>query len=226
MSKGSGMIKPNMATMLAYIATDALVDTELLHVALRQVCEKSFNRITVDSDTSTNDSVVLIATGASGVVVDEGNFDQFVTHLQSVFVELAQAIIRDGEGASKFVSVIVDGALDQNEALRTAFTVAESPLVKTALFASDPNWGRILAAVGRAGIDQLEIDQVQIWLNSVLIVDAGARAPSYTEELGQQAMAEDDIEIKISLNRGAAEDTVWTTDFSYDYVRINAEYRT
>ena len=226
MSKGSGMIKPNMATMLAYIATDALVDAELLHVALRQVCEKSFNRITVDSDTSTNDSVVLIATGASGVVVDEGNFDQFVTHLQSVFVELAQAIIRDGEGASKFVSVIVDGALDQNEALRTAFTVAESPLVKTALFASDPNWGRILAAVGRAGIDQLEIDQVQIWLNSVLIVDAGARAPSYTEELGQQAMAEDDIEIKISLNRGAAEDTVWTTDFSYDYVRINAEYRT
>ena len=226
MSKGSGMIKPNMATMLAYIATDALVDAELLHVALRQVCEKSFNRITVDSDTSTNDSVVLIATGASGVVVDEGNFDQFVTHLQSVFVELAQAIIRDGEGASKFVSVIVDGALDQNEALRTAFTVAESPLVKTALFASDPNWGRILAAVGRAGIDQLEIDQVQIWLNSVLIVDAGARAPSYTEEAGQQAMAMDDIEIKISLNRGAAEDTVWTTDFSYDYVRINAEYRT
>ena len=226
MSKGSGMIKPNMATMLAYIATDALVDAELLHVALRQVCEKSFNRITVDSDTSTNDSVVLIATGASGVVVDEGNFDQFVTHLQSVFVELAQAIIRDGEGASKFVSVIVDGALDQNEALRTAFTVAESPLVKTALFASDPNWGRILAAVGRAGIDQLEIDQVQIWLNSVLIVDAGARAPSYTEELGQQAMAGDDIEIKISLNRGVAEDTVWTTDFSYDYVRINAEYRT
>ena len=226
MSKGSGMIKPNMATMLAYIATDALVDAELLHVALRQVCEKSFNRITVDSDTSTNDSVVLIATGASGVVVDEGNFDQFVTHLQSVFVELAQAIIRDGEGASKFVSVIVDGALDQNEALRTAFTVAESPLVKTALFASDPNWGRILAAVGRAGIDQLEIDQVQIWLNSVLIVDAGARAPSYTEEAGQQAMAADDIEIKINLNRGAAEDTVWTTDFSYDYVRINAEYRT
>ena len=226
MSKGSGMIKPNMATMLAYIATDASVDAELLHVALRQVCEKSFNRITVDSDTSTNDSVVLIATGASGVVVDEGNFDQFVTHLQSVFVELAQAIIRDGEGASKFVSVIVDGALDQSEALRTAFTVAESPLVKTALFASDPNWGRILAAVGRAGIDQLEIDQVQIWLNSVLIVDAGARASSYTEELGQQAMAGDDIEIKISLNRGAAEDTVWTTDFSYDYVRINAEYRT
>lgn len=225
-SKGSGMIKPNMATMLAYIATDALVDAELLHVALRQVCDKSFNRITVDSDTSTNDSVVLIATGASGVVVDEGNFDQFVTHLQSVFVDLAQAIIRDGEGASKFVSVSVNGALDQDEALRTAFTVAESPLVKTALFASDPNWGRILAAVGRADIDQLEIDQVQIWLNSVLIVDAGARAPSYTEEAGQQAMAADDIEIKINLNRGAAEDTVWTTDFSYDYVRINAEYRT
>ena len=225
-SKGSGMIKPNMATMLAYVATDALVDAELLHVALRQVCDKSFNRITVDSDTSTNDSVVLIATGASGVVVDEGNFDQFVAHLQSVFVDLAQAIIRDGEGASKFVSVSVNGALDQDEALRTAFTVAESPLVKTALFASDPNWGRILAAVGRADIDQLEIDQVQIWLNSVLIVDAGARAPSYTEEAGQQAMAADDIEIKINLNRGAAEDTVWTTDFSYDYVRINAEYRT
>jgi glutamate N-acetyltransferase/amino-acid N-acetyltransferase len=203
-----------------------LVDAELLHVALRQVCDKSFNRITVDSDTSTNDSVVLIATGASGVVVDEGNFDQFVTHLQSVFVDLAQAIIRDGEGASKFVSVSVNGALDQDEALRTAFTVAESPLVKTALFASDPNWGRILAAVGRADIDQLEIDQIQIWLNSVLIVDSGARAPSYTEEAGQQAMAADDIEIKISLNRGAAEDTVWTTDFSYDYVRINAEYRT
>jgi glutamate N-acetyltransferase/amino-acid N-acetyltransferase len=229
-TKGSGMIKPNMATMLGYVATDAKVDAELLQRALRLVANKSFNRITVDSDTSTNDAVILVATGASGMVIDESNFEQFVAQLEIVFIELAQSIIRDGEGASKFVSVIVDGALDSAEALKVAYTVAESPLVKTALAASDANWGRILAAVGRAGVENLDVSRVSIHLNGVLIVEAGGRAASYTEAAGEQAMAPEDIRIQISLNRGAPEktvtETIWTTDLTYEYVRINAEYRT
>jgi glutamate N-acetyltransferase/amino-acid N-acetyltransferase len=225
-AKGSGMIKPNMATMLAYIATDAKIDNELLHRALRLACDKSFNRITVDSDTSTNDSVVLVATVASGVDIDEDTFESFVGHLTDIFIQLAQAIIRDGEGASKFVSVAIEGALDESEALQVAYTIAESPLVKTALSASDPNWGRILAAIGRAGIDNLDVDQVQILLNDVLIADQGARAPSYTEADGQRAMQPEDITITVRLNRGNHSATVWTTDLTYDYVRINAEYRT
>ncbi len=225
-SKGSGMIRPDMATMLAYVATDAAVDEELLHRALCLAAEKSFNRITVDGDTSTNDAVMLVATGASGVEINEDNFDQFLAQLIEVFVSLAQAIIRDGEGSHKFVSVIVDSAVDTQEALDVAYTIAESPLVKTALTASDANWGRILAAIGRAGLNNLDIDKVQISLNSVLIVEQGARAPSYKEELGQQAMQSEDIEILVQLNRGNAKETVWTTDLSYDYVKINAEYRT
>jgi glutamate N-acetyltransferase/amino-acid N-acetyltransferase len=235
-TKGSGMIKPNMATMLGYVATDAEVDGELLQRALRLVANKSFNRITVDSDTSTNDAVILVATGASGIVIDESNFEAFVAQLAIVFVELAQLIIRDGEGASKFVSVIVDGALDSAEALKVAYTVAESPLVKTALAASDANWGRILAAVGRAGVENLDVSRVSVRLNDVLIVEAGCRAASYTEAAGEQAMAPEDISIQISLDRGepggpgepgkTVTETIWTTDLTYEYVRINAEYRT
>ena len=225
-SKGSGMIKPNMATMLGFVATDASVHPELLHRAVRLATEKSFNRITVDSDTSTNDAVILAATGASGVEIDETNFEQFLSQLTDVFVELAQAIIRDGEGANKFVSVIVETAADTQEALAVAYSIAESPLVKTALTASDPNWGRILAAIGRAGIDDLDITQIKLSLNSVLIADCGARASSYTEAEGQKAMQPEDIEIRVELNRGQVTETLWTTDLSYEYVRINAEYRT
>ena len=229
-TKGSGMIKPNMATMLGYVATDAKVDAELLQRALRLVANKSFNRITVDSDTSTNDAVILVATGASELVIDESNFEQFLAQLETVFIELAQSIIRDGEGASKFVSVIVDGSLDSAEALKVAYTVAESPLVKTALAASDANWGRILAAVGRAGVENLDVSLVSVHLNDVLIVEAGGRAASYTEAAGEQAMIPEDIRIQVSLGRGAPEktvtETIWTTDLTYEYVRINAEYRT
>jgi glutamate N-acetyltransferase/amino-acid N-acetyltransferase len=224
--KGSGMIKPNMATMLGFVATDAAIDEELLHAALRKANGKSFNRITVDGDTSTNDAVVLVATGASGVVIDESNFDQFLTQLTDIFVQLAQSIVRDGEGANKFVTVNVEGAETVQEALSVAYAVAESPLVKTALTASDPNWGRILAAVGRADVSDLDVSKIQILLNSVLIAENGRRASSYTEAQGQQAMQAEDIEITIQLNRGQVCETLWTTDLSYEYVRINAEYRT
>ena len=225
-AKGSGMIKPNMATMLAYVATDAVINEELLHRALTLATEKSFNRITVDGDTSTNDSVVLVATGASGVIIDEESFDSFLENLCQVFTDLAQAIIRDAEGSSKFVTVVVDTAINQSEALKVAYTIAESPLVKTALSASDPNWGRILAAIGRSGIEDLDVNEVQILLNSVLIADHGARAPSYREEAGQAAMQPEDIEIRVCLNRGDASEVVWTSDLTHEYVRINAEYRT
>jgi glutamate N-acetyltransferase/amino-acid N-acetyltransferase len=225
-AKGSGMIKPNMATMLAYVATDAVINEELLHRALTLATEKSFNRITVDSDTSTNDSVVLVATGASGVIIDEESFDSFLENLCQVFTDLAQAIIRDAEGSTKFVSVVVDTAINQSEALKVAYTIAESPLVKTALSASDPNWGRILAAIGRSGIEDLDVNEVQVLLNSVLIADHGARASSYSEEAGQAAMQPEDIEIRVCLNRGDASEVVWTSDLTHEYVRINAEYRT
>ena len=225
-AKGSGMIKPNMATMLAYVATDAVINEELLHRALTLATEKSFNRITVDSDTATNDSVVLVATGASCVIIDEESFDSFLENLCQVFTDLAQAIIRDAEGSTKFVSVVVDTAINQSEALKVAYTIAESPLVKTALSASDPNWGRILAAIGRSGIEDLDVNDVQVLLNSVLIADHGARAPSYSEEAGQAAMQPEDIEIRVCLNRGDASEVVWTSDLTHEYVRINAEYRT
>jgi glutamate N-acetyltransferase/amino-acid N-acetyltransferase len=224
--KGSGMIKPNMATMLGFVATDAAIDEELLHAALRKANGKSFNRITVDGDTSTNDAVVLVATGASGVQIDESNFELFLAQLTGIFTELAQSIVRDGEGANKFVTVNVEGAETVQEALSVAYAVAESPLVKTALTASDPNWGRILAAVGRADVSDLDVSKIQIHLNSVLIAENGGRASSYTEAQGQQAMQAEDIEITIQLNRGQVCETLWTTDLSYEYVRINAEYRT
>ena len=224
--KGSGMIKPNMATMLGYVATDAAIEPALLDTLLREAVESSFNRITVDSDTSTNDAVVLIASGRAEIAVGGDNIGIFSAQLNALFLELAQSIIRDGEGASKFVAVTVSSAATQAEALAAAYAVAESPLVKTALAASDPNWGRILAAVGRAGIERLEVDKIAVALNGVSIVQRGGRAASYTEEAGQAAMASEEITIAIDLARGSIAETVWTCDLTYEYVRINAEYRT
>ncbi|VAW83733.1 Glutamate N-acetyltransferase @ N-acetylglutamate synthase [hydrothermal vent metagenome] len=228
-AKGSGMINPDMATLLAFIATDLVSDQPLLHHCLHQSVETSFNRISVDGDTSTNDACVLSATGKSGVVLKESNhaeLQQFQAALTAVAEELAQGLVRDGEGASKFVTIEVSGGRTQAESLTVAKTVAHSPLVKTALFASDPNWGRILAAVGYAGIENLDIQAINIHLGSVCIVRNGERAADYREELGQQEMDKQDIVISIDLARGDGFERVWTCDFSYDYVRINAEYRT
>lgn len=228
-AKGAGMIKPNMATMLAYIATDIEIDQSLLQTWAQDATDVSFNRITIDGDTSTNDCVMMVATGQSGVKfssLSDANQREFQHALQTLFIDLAQQIIKDGEGATKFVSVIVEGGSTQDECLSVAYAVAESPLVKTALFASDPNWGRILAAVGRAGIDGLKVDEVQLFLGDVLIAENGGRANSYTEQQGQTVMDQQEISIRICLNRGECYETVWTTDLSYDYVKINAEYRT
>lgn len=227
-SKGSGMIRPDMGTMLAYVATDAAIEKEALQAALRDAVDGSFNRITVDGDTSTNDACVLIATGKSTVPLKSGSSDMrlFQQALNDVCRELAQLIIRDGEGASKFITIEVVGGRDDAECADVAYTIAQSPLVKTALFASDPNWGRILAAVGRAGVPELDLRAVTIHLGPVCIVRDGGRAADYTEAQGQAVMKEDEISIRVELARGDAATTVWTCDFSYDYVRINAEYRT
>jgi glutamate N-acetyltransferase/amino-acid N-acetyltransferase len=226
-AKGAGMIKPNMATMLAYIATDASLDKALLRSVLEQCTDQSFNRITIDGDTSTNDACVLIASGDSGVAVNKGvdGYQQFVDCLSEVFIELAQGLVRDGEGASKFVTVQVNGGADNDECLKVAYTIAESPLVKTALFASDPNWGRLLAAIGRAGVIDLDVAGVTVCIGDVLIAENGSRASSYTEEAGQRVMNQEDITLVIDLGRGSNSETVWTSDLSYDYVKINAEYR-
>ncbi|SEP60644.1 glutamate N-acetyltransferase / amino-acid N-acetyltransferase [Ectothiorhodospira magna] len=226
-AKGSGMIHPDMATMLAFLATDAQVDKDMLQAMLLRCNEASFNAITVDGDTSTNDACVLMATGAAGVgLTDMADQVLFEQALLRVCRHLAHAIVRDGEGATKFITVRVSGARDVAEARQVGFTVALSPLVKTALFASDPNWGRILAAVGRAGIADLDVDRVTIHLDDVCIVTQGGRAPDYEEAMGQQVMARTDIPINIHLGeRGTAQAEVYTCDFSYDYVRINAEYR-
>ncbi|MDD3518024.1 MAG: bifunctional glutamate N-acetyltransferase/amino-acid acetyltransferase ArgJ [Chromatiales bacterium] len=226
-AKGSGMIHPDMATMLAYVATDAVLTAAELDACLRAAVDRSFNAITVDGDTSTNDACVLVASGRSGVRVadDPAHLAAFNEALQAVMDHLAQAIVRDGEGATKFIAVEVSGARDVTEARQVAFTVAHSPLVKTALFASDPNWGRILAAVGRAGVADLDVDRVTIDVADVRIVSAGGRDPAYTEEAGRRVMAAAEIPIRIGLHRGDAVARVYTCDFSYDYVRINAEYR-
>lgn len=229
LSKGAGMIKPNMATMLGYVATDAAIAQPLLQQLVSELTERSFNRITVDGDTSTNDSVVLVATGKGTARFesgDEAGFAEFCARLEACCVYLAQAIIRDGEGATKFVEVCVQGGATAEECRQVAFTVAESPLIKTALFASDPNWGRILAAIGRSGVESLDVELVSVFINDVLIAERGAVADSYTEEQGQAAMTPEDIVIRIDLGRGDSRDQVWTTDLSHDYVRINAEYRT
>lgn len=228
-SKGAGMIQPNMATMLGYVATDAAVAPALLQRLVRQATDQSFNVITVDGDTSTNDSCMLVATGQSGVHIDESNQEDlaaFTAALNQVYLQLAQAIIRDGEGATKFVAVEVSAARSPAEARAVAFTIANSPLVKTALFASDPNWGRILAAVGRAPIENLDVNGVSVALNGVLIAERGGLAESYTEAAGSAEMQKEEIHIQVTLGRGEAVATVWTTDFSYDYVKINADYRT
>lgn len=228
-SKGSGMICPNMATMLAFVATDADVPQELLQEVVAQAAQYSFNRITVDGDTSTNDACVLIASGTSQApAIDKANdalFGAFMNAVISVFQSLAHAIVRDGEGATKFVTVTVEGGNDEAECLQVAYAIAHSPLTKTALFASDPNWGRILAVVGRAGLTDLDVSQINIYLDDVCIVDAGGAAASYTEEQGQAVMNQEEILIRVELNRGAASETVWTTDLSHDYVSINADYR-
>lgn len=229
-SKGAGMIKPNMATMLAYVATDARIGRDLLQKLLVEAVEGSFNRITIDGDTSTNDSCMLVATGQTAAPeFTEANRElwaPFEKALKQLFLELAQAIVRDGEGATKFIAVEVNGAATQDEALNVAYTIAHSPLVKTALFASDPNWGRILAAIGRAEVQELDVSLIDVYLNETCIAQAGGRAPSYTEAQGQTEMDKEEITIRVDLKRGQVSETVWTTDLSHEYVRINAEYRT
>jgi len=229
MAKGAGMLCPNMATMLAFIATDARIHQAVLERAFRHAVDASFNRITVDGDTSTNDAAVIAATGQGPVTIGDEiqpAYQQFIDQLTELCIELAQGLVRDGEGASKFVTVDVHGGATTQECDQVAYTIAHSPLVKTALFASDPNWGRLLAAIGRAGLNELVVEDVAVFINGVLIAERGARAESYTEEQGAAAMAGQDIVIRVELNRGPASAAVWTSDLSYDYVRINAEYRT
>ncbi|MAY72267.1 MAG: bifunctional ornithine acetyltransferase/N-acetylglutamate synthase [Halomonas sp.] len=224
-AKGSGMIRPDMATMLGFVATDAAIEPERLDALLREGVKRSFNSITVDSDTSTNDACMLIATGQGAALADDDDERDFRQALDEVLVELAQAIIRDGEGATKFVTLDVSGALSVEEAREVAFTVAHSPLVKTALYASDANWGRILAAVGRARVEDFDVDRVTIDLGDVRLVENGGRAEGYSEEAGSAVMAAEEITIAIDLGRGDAAARVWTSDLSHDYVSINADYR-
>lgn len=228
-SKGAGMIRPDMATMLAFLATDAAITQPVLDELLREAVAKSFNRITVDGDTSTNDAVTLVATGAAdGAVISDADSPEgraFGAALTGLCIDLAHAIVRDGEGATRFVTVRIDGARDSDEALAAAYAIAHSPLVKTALFAGDPNWGRLLAAIGRAGIDDLDVSGVSLYLDDVCIAVEGGVAPGYQEADGARVMAQPEILIRADLGRGAVSETVWTTDLSYDYVKINAEYR-
>ena len=222
--KGSGMICPNMATMLVFIATDAAIDHSVLSNMLRTGVNGSFNRITVDSDTSTNDACTMVATG-EGAVVAGDDVAVFTEALSDLMLELAQAVIRDGEGATKFVAIEVAEAQSEEEALKIAYSVAHSPLVKTALSASDANWGRVLMAIGKAGVD-LDVALTTLTINGVLIAQYGERAPGYSEEEGSRAMSAEDIAIRITLGRGDHAATVWTSDLSHEYVTINAEYRT
>ena len=227
-AKASGMIKPNMATMLAFIFTDADIEADLLDQLLRQANNKSLNRITVDGDTSTNDCCMLVATGKANVSIaelDSESRGNFTEALEGVFVELAKQLVKDGEGASKFVSVRVESGKSSEECLQLAYGIAESPLVKTALFASDPNWGRILAVVGRVGLEDLDLEAVTIDIGDMRIVSNGSVDPGYREELGQAQMDADEILIRVCLHRGECEETVWTSDLSHDYVSINADYR-
>ena len=229
-SKGAGMIRPNMATMLGYIATDAKVARSVLQDLVRDAANKSFKRITIDGDTSTNDCCMLIATGQAALPeITQASGDLFAKLKEAVFgvfMEVAQAIVRDGEGATKFVTVQVNGGATHQECLDVGYAVAHSPLIKTALFASDPNWGRILAAVGYAGVAQLDVSLIDVFLGDVCIASKGCRAASYTEEQGAAVMAKEEITIRIELGRGGCSETIWTTDLSHEYVKINAEYRT
>ena len=227
-SKGSGMIHPNMATMLGYIATDAAISQAALEVIIQHVVNQSFNCITVDGDTSTNDSLILMATNLAGnveITEKSQDFNTLRDALADVAIELAQAIVRDGEGATKFMTVTVEAGQDEVECRKVAYAIAHSPLIKTAFFASDPNLGRILAAIGYAGIDDLDVNSMELYLGNVLVAEKGGRAASYKEEQGAEIMKESDILVRVVLNRGKQNVTIWTCDFSYDYVKINADYR-
>jgi glutamate N-acetyltransferase / amino-acid N-acetyltransferase len=228
-SKGAGMIKPNMATMLGFIATDAAIDPALLPRLTRQVADASFNRITIDGDTSTNDSFVVIATGASPMPKIDSFSDprlaELTAAITAVAQTLAQAIVRDGEGATKFIEIAVEGAASEAEARAVGYQIAHSPLVKTAFFASDPNLGRILAAVGNAGVADLDQTKVQLHLNEVWVAKDGGRHPDYREQDGQRVMRGAEIVVRVQLGRGDAQAVVWTCDLSHDYVSINADYR-
>jgi glutamate N-acetyltransferase/amino-acid N-acetyltransferase len=230
MAKGVGMLQPNMATMLAFIGTDASVSRPMLQRMVREVADESFNRVTVDGDTSTNDSFVLIATGASAapevVAPQIAGYVALKDAVTQVAVELAQSIARDGEGATKFITIKVSGAKSVEEAVRVAKSVAHSPLVKTAFFASDPNLGRLIMAIGNAGVADLDTSGVYLYLGDVKVIDRGGRAADYREEDGTRIMKPAEIAVRIALGRGNASTTVWTCDLSYDYVKINAEYRT
>lgn len=228
MCKGSGMIKPNMATMLGYIATDAVIPQEVLEVMLTSAVNKSFNCITVDGDTSTNDSLILMATGKVDIGITStasGNYQTMLGAVTDLAQELSQKIIRDGEGASKFITIAVEEGKSEEECRQIAYSVAHSPLVKTAFFASDPNLGRILAAIGYAGIDDLDVEKLNLYLDDVWVAKNGGRNPDYLEEDGQRVMKKNEILVRITLARGNAASTVWTCDLSHDYVSINADYR-
>ncbi|WON73228.1 bifunctional glutamate N-acetyltransferase/amino-acid acetyltransferase ArgJ [Nitrosospira sp. Is2] len=228
-AKGSGMIHPNMATMLSYIATDAALSQPMLLEIARHATENSFNRITVDGDTSTNDAFILMGTGLAGNSPvrdrESAEFAQLRDAITEVAAQLAQAIVRDGEGASKFITIQVEGGGSADECSKTAYAIAHSPLVKTAFFASDPNLGRILAAIGYAGIENLDVNELQLFLDDVLVAENGGRASTYREQDGQRVMKQSEITVRVVLNRGDASATVWTCDLSYDYVKINASYR-
>ncbi|MEO8157230.1 MAG: bifunctional glutamate N-acetyltransferase/amino-acid acetyltransferase ArgJ [Betaproteobacteria bacterium] len=228
-AKGSGMIRPNMATMLGFIATDAAVEQKLLQQAISYAAERTFNCVTVDGDTSTNDALMMVATGKGGAgeitKSDSVEFRLFLDAVTEVATVLAQALVRDGEGATKFITIRIDGGMNETECRKVGYAIAHSPLVKTAFFASDPNLGRILAAIGYAGIDDLDVAKVDLFLDDVLVATAGGRAESYKEEDGQRVMKKDEITVRVQLNRGASSTTVWTCDLSHDYVRINADYR-
>ncbi len=229
-SKGAGMIRPDMATMLSFVACDLAIPQALLAALTREAADESFNAITIDGDTSTNDSFVTAATGASGVSlghqdIGSAEWAAFREAFVSLCVELAQAIVRDGEGATKFISIRVDGAMSRAEARRVAYAVGHSPLVKTAFFASDPNLGRILAAIGYSGVPALDVNLVTVYLDDVLVAEGGGRATSYTESAGQAVMQKQEILVRIHLGRGTASACVFTCDLSHDYVSINADYR-
>ena len=233
MSKGAGMIRPNMATMLGFVATDAGIAEPLLRQLVREAADESFNCITVDGDTSTNDSFIVIATGQSGAQFDAASAPGYAVlraALTGVALELAQAIIRDGEGATKFITIAVEGGRNRDECKRVGYAIGHSPLVKTAFFASDPNLGRILAAIGYADIAELDVDGVRVWLGSageeILIAEKGACAASYREQDGARIMQAAEITVRVDLGRGTAKGTVYSCDFSYEYVKINADYRT
>lgn len=228
-SKGAGMIRPNMATMLSFVATDAPISQSLVQTLLKTTVEQSFNRITIDGDTSTNDSCIFVATGQAGGVEisseQDPRYSKILEILQRIMNRLAQLIVRDGEGATKFITVAVEGGENTQECCDVAYSIAHSPLIKTAVFASDPNWGRIVMAIGKAGVPQLDVSKVQVWLDDVQICRDGGAAADYTEEQGARVMAQAEMTIRVDLGRGTAKDTVYTCDLSYDYVKINADYR-